>query len=489
MVRKAAGQRMVSDLHNLLESKALLESFYNNTNDSIVIADLDLRILRVNPAFERTFGWMEQEVLGRKIPFFPEGYESRLKDITDQLMAGEQISNLYCVRQRKDGRLLHVSVSISPIRDASGQLVATASLIRDISELVAATEELRTTKEELESLINTTTDAISVYDLSGRFIRVNPAWTRLYGWREDEIHSLTGLDVVPADRLNEWRQLIRMVRAGHTVSGFETVRKRKDGQFIDVSMSISPSRDETGKVTGTAAIIRDIRERKATEDMMRRTEKLALTGQLAAGVAHEIRNPLTSLKGFVQLLREQGSNQRYCEIILEEVDRIEDILNEVLILAKPERVSFIQIQLSRMLNHVVTLLDTQAILKNAQIEFATDENLPRIDGIEGQLKQLFINLVKNAIESLGDGGTVKIEVVPSGLKHVRIRVEDNGCGIPAERLARLGEPFYTTKEKGTGLGMMICYRIIQNHGGTIRVDSSIGKGTTVEVVLPIKQPR
>lgn len=196
------------------------------------------------------------------------------------------------------------------------------------------------------------------------------------------------------------------------------------------------------------------RDRKAAEEMLRRTEKLTLTGQLAAGVVHEIRNPLTSLKGFVQLLREEGSNPSYCQIILEEVDRIEGILNEVLILAKPERVAYTQLSLNRLLHHVVTLLCAQAILKNVEIRDVSTQNLRLIEGIEGQLNQLLINLLKNAIESMSEGGVVEVEAHPYSSHHVRIRVIDHGCGIAPDRLIRLGEPFYTTKEKGTGLGMI-----------------------------------
>lgn len=231
-------------------------------------------------------------------------------------------------------------------------------------------------------------------------------------------------------------------------------------------------------------VIRDITEVKKSEELIQQTDKLSMVGEMAAGIAHEIRNPLTSLKGFAQLLQAEKTNA-YSEIMVSEIDRINTIVDEMLLLAKPKKLQLQKQKITNVLNEVVFLLDTQAILHNIQIKTAYhDLKGAFIHCEENKLKQVFINILKNSIEAIESGGHIDISLYSKG-GNAMIRISDNGPGIPADKLSKIGKAFFTTKEKGTGLGLMICQNIIHEHGGQMVVDSVEHEGTTVEISLPI----
>ncbi|WP_019119777.1 ATP-binding protein [Brevibacillus massiliensis] len=195
---------------------------------------------------------------------------------------------------------------------------------------------------------------------------------------------------------------------------------------------------------------------------------------------------MTALKGFTQLLQLDGQDNRlYTDIMLSELERINSIVSELLLLAKPQVTLQREHNLLTILEKVNTLLEMQAIIHNVQLVAEFDTGMPLLKCVEYQLKQVFINLLKNAIEAMPHGGTVTVIAGWFDDRHVSVRFIDQGSGIPLASLDRLGEPFYTTKERGTGLGFMVSYKIIEDHGGRIHVESEEQKGTTVEVILPI----
>jgi two-component system sporulation sensor kinase A len=235
-------------------------------------------------------------------------------------------------------------------------------------------------------------------------------------------------------------------------------------------------------------IIRDISERKKNEELLINSEKLYVAGQLAAGIAHEIRNPLTSLKGFLQLIVSgRKNNSTYYDIMNAELDRIEEIVSELLMLSKPQVYELTYHDMRVIIRDTVTLLETQAILHNIAIESEYGTEPLWVYGVENQIKQVFINVIKNAIEAMIDGGAIKIKLNREN-DRVYVRIHDEGPGIGEDQLAKMGQPFYTTKEKGTGLGLMVSYKIVDNHQGKINVNSEIGRGTLFEVIFPFRYP-
>ncbi|WP_066062927.1 ATP-binding protein [Neobacillus soli] len=288
------------------------------------------------------------------------------------------------------------------------------------------------------------------------------------------------------DRLLErFKQIKKEKRPVNTI---EYKAKRLDGStfFFEVSSLFILF----GGNEAVLSIGKDITVRKEhTERLIQKSEKLALLGQMAAGIAHEIRNPLTSIKGFIQLLRSNQRKEEYFEIVLSELDRINTIVGEFLVLSKPTAVVFREQDIKVLIKDVVTLINTQSILNNVQIFVELDRDLPMISCEENQLKQVFLNLLKNAIEAMPMGGNIDVMVKEKEEGKISIQIIDQGVGIPKERISTLGEPFYTTKEKGTGLGLMTCYKIIESHKGELTIQSKENEGTTIEVILPtITQP-
>ncbi|CAM3894911.1 ATP-binding protein [Mesobacillus thioparans] len=224
----------------------------------------------------------------------------------------------------------------------------------------------------------------------------------------------------------------------------------------------------------------------AIHNDLRQKEKLAVIGQMAAAVAHEIKNPLSSLKGFTQLQQEKDKgDDQYYPIMLNEIDRINSIVNDLLILGKPNTAVKTPKNLENIIDYVTSVIDPHAQRKDITINLDIKEPYFLLCD-ENQLKQVFINLIKNAMEAMPQGGTITIKAKP-GSDHVKISVIDEGCGIHPDKLAKLGEPFYTTKNNGNGLGLMVTKKIIEEHDGNIDIQSELDKGTNVTITLPTTQ--
>jgi anti-sigma regulatory factor (Ser/Thr protein kinase) len=256
--------------------------------------------------------------------------------------------------------------------------------------------------------------------------------------------------------------------------------------MTDTSLVPSNLYNRDQKSVAFPSIYEQIKREKKTEDLMIRSEKLSMAGQFAAGIAHEIRNPLTSIKGFFQLIKESTNKDIYYKIIEEELDKIEQVSNEMLILAKPHSDLRHSHEILPLINDVKMLLETQAIIKNISIVTEFKTNNLCIYCEDTKIKQVLINLIKNAIEVMNQGTiTITVEKTDS---QVILSVKDEGPGISKENIKKLGEPFYTTKPKGTGLGLLVCQKIIESHEGSLTVESQEGTGTTFTIELPLHTP-
>ncbi|WP_127534365.1 sensor histidine kinase [Paenibacillus kobensis] len=353
-----------------------------------------------------------------------------------------------------------------------------------MNKLKRAFEDNRSMKDYLESFINHTTDAIHVFDQNGIISSTNAAFTQMFGYEEHEVIGRK-LAFVPAQWEQEERKAMEALLAGKAVPPMESVRRKKSGEYISVSVTISPIRDTGGTIRAFASITRDMTSRNKMEELLRRSEKLTTVGKLAAGVAHEIRNPLTTLKGFLQLQMQTNKlNPQHIDMMMTELDRINLIVGEFLILAKPQATKFEVKDVRFVLGDVMSLLDSQAHLCSVIFQSEFTKEACNVHCEENQLKQVFINLLKNAMEAMPNGGNIKIAVELGDQQEVRIEIVDEGCGIPEEMIPTLGDPFVTGKEAGTGLGIMVSQRIIQSHRGTMFISSQVGVGTTVMITLP-----
>lgn len=258
-----------------------------------------------------------------------------------------------------------------------------------------------------------------------------------------------------------------------------------NGSFYIASLNPMVINGETVEVNGTAI---DITTEKKNELKLRQMEKLSLVGELAAGIAHEIRNPLTSITGFTQILNESiqdPSLKGYLEIMLDELDRINTIVSEFMFIAKPtEGLDCKEINIGSLISSVIFFMNPQFNLNSVNITLNLDSSINAFCDAN-QIKQVLINLFQNAIEATTTNKNIEISLKKENDKYFSIKIRDYGIGMSEERQKRLFEPFYTTKEKGTGLGLMVCKRIVENHQGTIDIKSAQGEGTVVTIFMPL----
>lgn len=328
-------------------------------------------------------------------------------------------------------------------------------------------------------------------DSEGSIIKINPAACVMLGYEAEEcLHHPYYNWIYPED-VNKDKDRMEKLKSGKTASlQLEKRLIHKQGDIRWVSCMLSTARSREGTTLGYVAHFTDITDMKKAahqeEERLIQSDKLSMAGQLAAGIAHEIRNPMTSIKGFVQLIRSgAGRKDEYFDIISSEIERIELIVSELLFLAKPQSVKFERADIRQLLDQVITLLNTQAIIHNVEIITDFGEREANVEGDVNHLKQVFINFIKNAVESMPGGGELTIRLEIGDDDTVAIYFTDNGSGIPEAILSRLGEPFFTTKEKGNGLGFMISKKMIEDHKGQVHVSSKLQEGTTIKVILPL----
>ncbi len=351
------------------------------------------------------------------------------------------------------------------------------------------------------NIIDSVGDGVIVLDAAGHITLINPAAEEIAGVsrRQAQGNSFTAL--FKGDQL-----LIEMVEktaaTGMTISDHENVVLKRGGHATPVSATTSPLLLETGERIGVILVLRDLTNIRDLEQAVRQADRLSSLGTLAAGLAHEIKNPLGGIKGAAQLLEqelpEESELRDYTRVMLKEVRRVNRIVEELLDLASPRKIKLDRVNLHKTLGDILLLQKRGAAGKNIAIRQQFDPSIPPILGDEALLTQLFLNLIKNAVEAVGDEGTVQVtsRVVSDysmsqnwerRSRMVALEVSDDGPGIPPEQMEHLFTPFFTTKAKGTGLGLAICQKIVLEHRGMIKVESDRGKGTTFTVMLPLIQ--
>jgi PAS domain S-box-containing protein len=335
--------------------------------------------------------------------------------------------------------------------------------------------------ERYQALFSHNTECVLEFDLNGNLIQGNPLVEKICGYSIEELKLIGAASIVVPECMDK-----KMVHTKKVVNGdpqeYEISIFHKNGNKIDINVKMIPVFVDN-QLVGIFEIIKDLTESKKIEEYLRRADKVSVIGQLAAGIAHEIRNPLTTIKGFIQLAK-SNLGEDYTNILLSEIDRINLIVSEFMILSKPHDLQFKQKDLKDIIINVINFLVPQTNLRNIQFTI-NDYPLPvMVNCEENQLKQVFINLFKNAIESMPQGGQIHVNMNKMSNEKVSVIIKDEGCGIPQHEVERLGEPFFTTKEEGTGLGFMICNKIIDNHGGSIMVESDLNKGTSVHIIIP-----
>jgi PAS domain S-box-containing protein len=329
------------------------------------------------------------------------------------------------------------------------------------------------------SVLSKKTDPFFIMNTSGQLVYVNEVCEELLQCSRVDLLGMKLSDIFISSVLSS-TQTFFIGKQREQLTNFDSKISIRPKSSMDVNVTTFPIlfNDE---VVGSYVVLKDITLIKRERQLL--SEKQAAAGQLAAGIAHEIRNPITAIKGFVQLMMgEHKGETTYYNIVESEINRVEMILKELMVLAKPTKIHYQELDIQRLLDKVLKLMESQTLLNNVEVVKNFYALEVSVVGDENQLKQVFINYIKNAIEAMPDGGKLVVEGIHVN-ECVHIRIIDEGSGIPPDILERISEPFFTTKEHGTGLGMLVSNEIIEEHKGKINILSNT-EGTSIEVILP-----
>jgi two-component system sensor histidine kinase HydH len=343
-------------------------------------------------------------------------------------------------------------------------------------------------KSYTENVVESMADALISIDQERKIVTLNRRAAEMLGAPEKELKGRGIADVLGQNvqKILQWEDPRFIIRDR------DIEVKHPSGKAIPLSLSAAPLKDEMGREMGFVLLLRDLREIRDLQEKVRRSERLASLGRLAAGVAHEIRNPLSSIRGFAQFFlqrfRGQEKDQEYASTMVKEVDRLNRVITELLDFARPKEAQREFHSLENIFDHSLKLLGPELVQKGVKVEKEYEPDLPSVRVDRDQLSQAFLNLILNSLESMEEGGKIRIvlkRAEEEGRDLLKVSISDTGRGIPREDLDKVFEPFFSTKRKGTGLGLAIVNQIVEGHGGEIQVESMEGEGTTFRITLPV----
>lgn len=470
----------------------LLAALVDSCQDAIISKDLNGIITSWNPAATRMFGYQPEEMIGESVlRLIPPATQYEEAEILRKIRAGELIERYEAIRVAKDGHFLDLSLTISPIRDNEGRIIGASKIAHDISEHRRAEEA----RFRLSAIVESSDDAIVGKDLDGIVTSWNQAACRIFGYTSEEMIGQSILRIVPEDLHSEEYEILSKLRNGERLAHYETTRVTKSGKRLDVSLTISPVKDSTGRVIGTSKIARDISDRKKMESLLLQSEKLAATGRMAATIAHEINNPLEAVMNLIFLAkhasREGTDAHRFLQTAESEVERVSHIARLTLGYYR-DRGGPGEVDIPTLIEEVLTVYQSKLFTREIIV---VREFLPtrKILANKGELIQVFSNIVANSIDAMPHGGVLRIQVAATAgeaIDQIRATIEDQGSGIERENLTRIFEPFFTTKQDvGTGIGLWVTKKLVENRGGHIVVTSSTvpgASGTKVTIELPFE---
>jgi PAS domain S-box-containing protein len=393
-----------------------------------------------------------------------------------------------------------------------------AQLAEAQSEVEERARQLGEAKELADNIIRSMNDALVVLDSAGRIKTLNEAAVRLFGFPEEDLVGRPLDRLLPAKAREQWcwQRLSRQIRREEGLAEVEAAWQDSRGRRIPCGVSGAPLRDRWGGMVGAVLVVRDLREakrrvaearaatraarakarelEKANADLTQlqaelvQAAKMSSLGRLAAGVAHELNNPLGSILLYSDLIMEDtpadDPRRANLERVAQQAARCRQIVRGLLDFGRPAEGRPASVDVNSALVQSLSILDGQQMFHNVAVRWELAEGLPPVQADAAQLQQAFTNIILNAVEAMDGNGTLTLRTALAAEgEGVQVEISDTGCGIPPEHLQRLFEPFFTTKDDGTGLGLAITYGIIERHGGTVEVDSAVGRGTTFRVTV------
>jgi PAS domain S-box-containing protein len=475
------------------ESEKRFRAIVETTPECVKLVAVDGTLLHMNSVGLIMVGADSSEaVIGKCVyDLIAAEHLHRYREFNERICGGERGSLQFDIVGLK-GQRRHMETHAAPLQSTDGPCMQLAVTL-DITERKAAEEAQR----RLATIVESSNDAIVGKDLNGIVMSWNPGAERMFGYSANEIIGNSIIKIIPPELEEDEQRILETIGRGEPVEHFETVRLTKSGERIDVSLTVSPIKDDTGRVVGAAKTARDITQQKKTEQALRTTERLASVGRMAATIAHEINNPLEAVTNLVYLAKGSAvldDVQEFLNTIEEELNRISQITRQTLGFYR-ETIAPSAVRVGEMLNPLISVLGRRA--RNNDIEIRPEiRQDTEIYAVAGEIRQLIANLLNNSIDAVDAGGLIRIRVGAnrSNGRHpagIRITVADSGRGILPSARSKLFEPFFTTKrDVGTGLGLWVCTNIVQRHHGSIRVKSSTCPGrswTVFSVFLPTGQ--
>jgi PAS domain S-box-containing protein len=493
--RQAASER---DRHT--ERERLFSAVVESSNDAIITKTLHGTITGWNRAAERLFGFTAAEAVGKPIEIItPPDRRAEVREMLDRAAQGEAIEYYETLRLHKNGRDVHVSVGVAPIRSATGEIVGASKIARDISESRRTQKALNQEIEERRRIFETSQDLILVTDTRGNFVQVSPSSRTILGYDAAEMIGHSATEFIHPDDLDSTREEMRSARRGHQMRNFETRYVHKDGQAVMLTWMGTWSEP----VRRHFFVGRDLTEKRAAEAQLRQVQKMDAVGQLTGGVAHDFNNILTVITGTIGILTDAVADRpelvAIAKMIDEAAERGANLTRHLLAFARKQPLQPREVDVNALILETAKLLHPTL---GEQIEIApllaADAWTALVD--PNQLTTAILNLALNARDAMPGGGKLTLETnniyldegyasmhseVTAG-NYVMIAVSDTGAGIAAGNLEKVFDPFFTTKEvgKGTGLGLSMVFGFVKQSNGHIKIYSEEGHGTTVKIYLP-----
>jgi PAS domain S-box-containing protein len=474
------------------ETEIHFAELFESLREGIFFTDTEGKLLDANPALVRMMGFENKEELKE------ENFRDRYRDpsqrnlLVRRIIEQGSVQDVNIAFRRKDGNEVHCLASGFAIRDSFGQAIRIQGTLVDITERIEVQERLRREQEFVRQLVANFPEMIAVLDLEGKYTFVSSRIQELLGRSAEQVIGKSLGTFAHPDDLSRLRSSLQRFSSGdlkHAQIEYRT--RHADGSWRMLRASVSPLFDSGGKMNGIIASARDVTGAKEAEKKKLQIEKLAAMGEMMAGVAHELNNPLTAILGVSDLIRDRAADdatRRQADLVLKQARRAAGIVQNLLAFSRPSPLTSQKVNPKEIIQQVVDQQREPLRQKNVAIELTDPSQLPMIEGDARLLQQVFVNLVENAeqaITAAKDGGTIHISVRNDDGKVVFI-FSDDGPGIPGENLPKIFDPFFTTKRPGggTGLGLTICLAIVKEHGGTIEVESSAGEGARLSVILP-----
>lgn len=485
----AEGERVDRCLRSISETGCELEQA---SLDAVITTDPKGRILSCSAAACDLLGLLPGEAVGRHVSSFYAGGIGEARRVMQQLIDKGRIRDCITEIHTPTGRCTPIALSASAIRNSAGEIIGTLGVARNLTDIHRLEDELNKKNRFMANILQDSADAIMTMDPEDHITSWNRGAEAIFGYSAAEVIGKSASIIVPPDlrETQELKQLREKFRALGAVRNYQTERITRDGRRIQVIFTRTAIRDDQGRIVGSSSVLKDVTSYRSMERQLADAAHLATLGELSAGLAHEIKNPLAGIKGAIEVIRDSiPASDIHREIlgdVLHEVNRIDKIVRDLLGYAKPKPPSHSDIQLDEMAQRIVAMVEKSAKNDALVIRLHRLTSVPGFTGDETQLEQVLLNLLLNAQKAMPAGGHIDVRLWHNPTGGVAcFEVEDDGPGIPEEVRKRLFQPFVTTRTDGTGLGLATCLKNVQYHGGSIEVQSEVGHGTKFVVTLPL----